>query len=74
MERCADGTTESMVNSGAIATTGLVPGATALEKWTFIHEGLSRFAGRTLRLDKAVYASASATNFRNRSIAWLLHS
>ena len=63
-----------MVNAGAIATTSLVPGATAEEKWSFIHSGLSRFAGRTLPLNDEVYASATDTNFRNRGIAYLLHS
>ena len=63
-----------MVNAGAIATTSLVPGATAEQKWNFIHDGLSRFAGRTLPLNDEVYASASETNFRNRSIARLLQS
>ena len=43
----ADGRTNPMVNPGAIATTSLVPGATAYEKWRFIHDGLSRFAGRS---------------------------
>ena len=49
-----------MVNSGAIATTSLVPGATLEAKWQFIHEGLSRFAGRSLPLNDEVYASATA--------------
>lgn len=74
VERSWDGRTNPMVNAGAIATTSLVPGATAAEKWKFIHEGLSHFAGRTLPLNQEVYASARATNFRNRSIAWLLQS
>ncbi len=41
IERSADGRTNPMVNSGAIATTSLVPGATEEAKWTFIHDGLS---------------------------------
>jgi glutaminase len=69
-----DGRTNPMVNSGAIATTSLVPGANLAQKWKFIHDGLSRFAGRTLPLNDEVYASASATNFRNQSIARLLQS
>jgi glutaminase len=69
-----DGRTNPMVNSGAIATTSLVPGASAEAKWKFIHDGLSRFAGRALPLDDEVYASASATNYRNQSIARLLQS
>jgi glutaminase len=74
VERTPDGRTNPMVNAGAIATTSLVPGKTEDEKWTFIHDGLSRFAGRALPLNKEVYASASATNFRNRGMARLLQS
>jgi glutaminase len=74
IERNADGRTNPMVNSGAIATTSLVPGRDLAAKWTFIHEGLSRFAGRTLPLNDEVYASASETNYRNQSIARLLQS
>ena len=74
IERSGDGRTNPMVNAGAIATTSLVPGATADAKWDFIHEVLSRFAGRPLALNEEVYASATETNFRNQSIARLLQS
>ena len=74
VERSTDGRTNPMVNAGAIATTSLVPGATADAKWQFIHDGLSRFAGRKLPLNEEVYAAASETNFRNQSIARLLQS
>jgi glutaminase len=74
IEQNVDGRTNPMVNSGAIATTSLVPGKNLAEKWKFIHEGLSRFAGRKLPLNEEVYASASETNFRNQSIARLLQS
>jgi glutaminase len=63
-----------MVNAGAIATTSLVPGATAEDKWLFIQDGLSRFAGRQLSVDEEVYESEAATNLRNRGIAHLLDS
>jgi glutaminase len=63
-----------MVNAGAIATTSLIPGATADAKWQFIYDGLSQFVGRPLLLNEEVYASATATNFRNQSIARLLQS
>jgi glutaminase len=69
IERSVDGRTNPMVNAGAIATTSLVPGTTVEAKWKFIHDGLSRFAGRKLPLNEEVYASASETNFRNQSIA-----
>ena len=74
VEQSDDARTNPMVNSGAIATTSLVPGATVEAKWNFIHEGLSRFAGRTLPLNTVVYKSASETNDRNQSIARLLQS
>ena len=70
----AGGITNPMVNAGAIATTSLVPGAGADERWAVIHGGLSRFAGRALDLDDEVYASAIETNARNQSIARLLES
>ncbi|WP_372968157.1 glutaminase A [Microbacterium sp.] len=63
-----------MVNAGAIATTALAPGATAVEKWERIREGLSAFAGRSLSLDGVVYASEAETNERNRAMGWLLRS
>ncbi len=74
VEQSRDGRTNPMVNAGAIATTSLVPGATADAKWKLIHEGLSRFAGRPLSLNEDVYRSASETNSRNQSIARLLQS
>jgi glutaminase len=74
IEQSGDGRTNPMVNAGAIATTSLVPGVTAAEKWKFIHSGLSQFAGRPLPLNEEVYASATKTNHRNQSIARLLQS
>ena len=69
-----DRTMNPMVNAGAIATTSLMPGTTAEEKWEAIRAGLSRFAGRELDIDADVYASESATNMRNQGIAHLLDS
>ena len=74
IERSGDGRTNPMVNAGAIATTSLVPGATHEAKWKFIHEGLSKFAGRKLPMNEEVLQSARETNFRNRSIAQFLLS
>jgi glutaminase len=67
-------TINPMVNSGAIAATSLAPGEGIEEKWHFIQEGLSRFAGRRLAVDMEVYRSESATNQRNQAIALLLAS
>jgi glutaminase len=74
IERTSDGRTNPMVNPGAIATTSLVPGASHAAKWQFIHEGLSKFAGRKLPMNEEVLKSALETNFRNRSIAQFLQS
>lgn len=74
IERNPRGLTNPMVNSGAIATTSLVPGDSHEEKWKFLHDGLSRFAGHSLAMNEEVLESASATNFRNQSIAKMLQS
>ncbi|MFF8816964.1 glutaminase A [Leucobacter sp. NPDC015123] len=63
-----------MVNAGALATTALIPGADAEARWLTIQHGLSRFAGRRLELDEAVYQSEMAANQRNAAIAQLLES
>src|SRR5262245_37409502 len=69
IERNTDGRTNPMVNSGAIATTSLVPGSSLKAKWKFIHDGLSGFAGRKLSLNAEVYGSAAAANFRTQERA-----
>jgi len=74
LEEMPSGLTNPMVNSGAIAATSLVPGGSKEEKWAFIHDGLSRFAGRSLPLNEEVYACAIETNLRNRAIGRMLHS
>ncbi len=68
------GLTNPLVNPGAIAATSFVPGDSTEQKWEFLLDGLSRLAGRRLEVDEEVFASASATNHRNRAIAQLLES
>jgi len=67
-------TMNPLVNAGAIATTSLMPGSTAEEKFERIRDGLSRFAGRELSVSEEVYASESGSNMRNQGIAHLLNS
>lgn len=74
LERINEGTSNPMVNAGAIAATSLAPGETAAAKWQFIQQGLSRFAGRELTLNSAVYQSEAETNQRNTGIAKLLQA
>ena len=69
-----DGRTNPMVNSGAIATTSLVPGATLADKWEFIRDGLSRFAGRRCRSTKRFTPPRRKRTIRNQGIARLLQS
>ena len=68
VEASDDGRTNPMVNPGAIAATSLAGG------WDVLQQGLSRFAGRRLTVDKEVYESASETNHRNRELTRLLES
>jgi glutaminase len=62
------------VNAGAIATTSLVEGATAEEKWARILAIHEAFAGRKLGIDEEVYRSEAATNERNQAIAMLMRA
>lgn len=63
-----------LINAGAIATTGLVPGRSARERADRIVAVLSRFAGRPLEVNETVCASEAATGERNRALAHLLRS
>jgi glutaminase len=72
IELNADRTMNPLVNAGAMATTSLVPGTTADEKFESIVAAMSRFAGRRLVMDDDVYESEAATNDRNRGIAHIL--
>ncbi len=62
------------VNPGAIATTSMIRGATAEEKWARIIGTLNDFAGRSLTVNLEVYRSESETNTRNAAIAKLLQA
>src|SRR5215469_3426001 len=61
-----------LVNAGAIATTSLVSGGNAEEKWSRILGFYSRAAGEKLSLIDEVYKSEAATNQGNRALAALL--
>lgn len=74
LDAAPDGRTNPMVNSGAIATSSMIPGESVEQRWRFVRDGLSRFAGHELNLDEEVYESATATNLRNRAITAVLHA
>ena len=60
------------VNAGAIATTSLVSGKDADEKWNKILDFYSRAAGEKLILIDEVYKSEAATNTGNKALSMLL--
>src|SRR6266702_2969982 len=61
-----------MVNAGAITCTGLIHESKGADAFEQIRLALSRFAGRDLAVDEAVYTSESQTGDRNRAIGYLL--
>jgi glutaminase len=63
-----------MVNAGAIACSGLIYDADGRDAFGRILDTLSRFAGRKLGVDEAVFASERETGDRNRAIAYLLRN
>jgi len=63
-----------MINAGAIATVGLVPGENLEKRFENILKTYEKFAARKLTLDEAVYRSESDTGNRNRAIAYLLRN
>jgi glutaminase len=63
-----------MINAGAIATSGLVPGSSPEERRTRLLELIGEFAARDLAMDDAVYCSERDTGHRNRAIAHLLRN
>jgi glutaminase len=63
-----------MVNAGAIACSGLIYAADGDGAFDRIHDALSRFAGRRLEIDEAVFHSERSTGDRNRAIAYMLRN
>jgi glutaminase len=61
-----------MINSGAIAVTGLLRDAHGSDALDKITRGYGRFAGADLGFDSEVYESELATAHRNRAIAHLM--
>jgi glutaminase len=65
-------TGNALVNAGAIATTSLISGSNADEKWNKILAFYAKAAGEKLSLIDEVYKSEAATNQGNRALAALL--
>lgn len=62
-----------LVNSGAIAACSMVtPTGNSRAKWETIVDNMTDLCGSPLVLLDELYKSETATNFNNKSIAWLL--
>jgi glutaminase len=61
-----------LVNAGAIATTSLISGRNAADKWNKILNFYSKAAGEKLVLIDEVYRSEAATNTGNKALSMLL--
>jgi len=61
-----------LVNAGAIATTSLISGRDANDKWNKILDFYGRAAGEKLTLIDEVYKSEAATNTGNKALSMLL--
>jgi glutaminase len=63
-----------MINAGALVTTSLVAAGDPAERFARILAALSAFAGRSLAVDEATFASERTTGDRNRALAYLMRS
>lgn len=62
-----------LVNAGAISACSLVePVGDAKRKWNAIVDNITDLCGSKPKLIQELYKSETATNFQNKSIAWLL--
>lgn len=62
-----------LVNAGAISACSMVmPLGDSAKKWEAIVQNITDLCGSAPELIDELYRSESATNFNNRSIAWLL--
>ncbi len=61
-----------MVNAGAMAAAEMIPGETPEARIAKMLDVLSRYAGRQIHIDDAVFRSEQATGHRNRAIAYMM--
>lgn len=68
-----DSPSTPLVNAGAIAACSMItPTGDSAAKWKAIADNMTALSGSPLVLIDELYRSETATNFNNRSIAWLL--
>lgn len=70
-----DSPSTPLVNAGAIAACSMIhPVGDSVAKWQAIEHNMAELCGSPLTLIDELYKSETATNFNNRSIAWLLRN
>ncbi|WP_072801972.1 glutaminase A [Rhodococcoides yunnanense] len=63
-----------MINAGAITSASLIAGRSPGDRFERIRQAYSRYAGRQLTFNDAVYRSEARTGNRNRAIGYMLRS
>lgn len=63
-----------MVNAGAIAVTGLIPGDNPTDRLNRMLATLGKYIGKVPDVDSEVFMSEKSTGDRNRSIAYLMRN
>ncbi|MEG1622555.1 MAG: glutaminase A [Alistipes sp.] len=62
-----------LVNAGAISACSMIqPKGDSKAKWRAIHGFIEQLCGSNVKVIDELYQSETATNFNNKSIAWLL--
>jgi len=63
-----------MINAGAISSAGLIDGDSVQERFERVLSAYSRYAGRRLGVNEAVFRSELETGHRNRAIGHMLRT
>jgi len=74
LDECSNRPFNPMVNAGAIATADLVAGRDFPERVSRLLAMFSRYVGRDVYVDNAVFMSERTTGHRNRAIAHLMRN
>lgn len=68
------GVLNPMLNAGAIITAGAIPGQSLQERWEYLLDMISRFAGKSLSLNQSALQSKRKNDHRNLALAHLMYS
>ncbi|HNO78302.1 MAG TPA: glutaminase A [Phycisphaerae bacterium] len=74
LDRATNRPMNPMVNAGAIAVTGLIPGDNPTDRLNRLLATFGRYIGKEPNVDIDVFMSEKSTGDRNRSIAYLMRN